>query len=135
MTYWKELYHDFRQGNFKAMKNELDLIEWLEMFSSKNVDKMWLVFENKLNEVVLKNTPITRRRRRRNNKPLWWSKNIDKVRKRKKRCWYNYRLSQNHSDLLKYKKAHGTATKTICNAKRSYERKLSLHIKDDPKAF
>ena len=48
---------------------------------------------------------------------------------------YNYRLSQNHSGLLKYKKALGTATKTICNAKRSYERKLSLHIKDDPKAF
>ena len=37
--------------------------------------------------------------------------------------------------MIKYKKALGTATKTICNAKRSYERKLSLHIKDDPKAF
>ena len=55
--------------------------------------------------------------------------------KRKKRCWYNYRLSQNQSDLLRYKKALGTATKTIRNAKRSYEKKLSLHIKDDPKAF
>ena len=52
MTYWKELYHDFRQGNFKAMKNELGLIDWLELFSRKNVDEMWLVFENKLNEVV-----------------------------------------------------------------------------------
>ena len=49
------------------MKNELGLIHWLEMFSSKNADEMWLVFENKLNEVVFKNTPI---RRRRNNKPL-----------------------------------------------------------------
>ena len=37
--------------------------------------------------------------------------------------------------MLKYKKALGTATKTIWNAKRSYERKLSLYIKDDPKAF
>ena len=55
--------------------------------------------------------------------------------KRKKICWYNCRLSQNHSDLLRYKKAIGTATKTIRNAKHSYERKLSLHIKDDPKAF
>ena len=132
MTYWKELYHDLRRGNIKAMKNELGLIDWLEMFSSKNVDEMWLVLENKLNEVALKNTPI---RRRRNNKSLWWSINIDKVRKRKKRCWYNHRLSQNHFDLLKYKKALGTATKTIRNAKRSYEGKLSLHIKEDPKAF
>ena len=82
--------------------------------------------------VVLKNTPI---RRRRNNKPLWWSKTIDKGRKRKKRCRYNNRLSHDHLDLLKYRKALGTTTKTICNAKRSYERKLSLHIKDDPKAF
>ena len=32
MTYWKELYRDFRRGNFKAMKNELGLIDWLEMF-------------------------------------------------------------------------------------------------------
>ena len=37
--------------------------------------------------------------------------------------------------MLRYKKALGTATKTIRNAKRSYERELSLHIKDDPKAF
>ena len=32
MTYWKELYHDFRRGDFKAMKNEIGLIDWLEMF-------------------------------------------------------------------------------------------------------
>ena len=44
MTYWNELYHDFRRGNIKAMKNELGLIDWLEMFSSKNVVEMWLVF-------------------------------------------------------------------------------------------
>ena len=50
------------------MKNELGLIDWLEMFSSKNVGEVWLVFEDKFKEVVLKNTPI---RRRRNNKPLW----------------------------------------------------------------
>ena len=37
--------------------------------------------------------------------------------------------------MLRYKKALGTATKTIRNAKRSYERKLSLHIKDDSKGF
>ena len=115
------------------MKNELGLIDWLELFLSKNVDEMWLVFLNELIEVVLKNTPIMRRSR--NNKPLWWSKNIDKVRKRKKICWYDYRLSQNHSDMLKYKKAIGTATKTIRNAEHSYERRLSLHIKNDPKAL
>ena len=101
-----------------ATNYEFGLIDWLEMLSSKNVDEMWFVLENKLIEVVLKITPIWRRRR--NNKPSWWSKYIDKVRKRKKR-WYNYRLSQNHFDLLKYKKALGTATKTICIAKRSYE--------------
>ena len=54
--------------------------------------------EVSLVEFVLKNTPNWRRIR--NNKPLWWSKNIDKVWKRKKICWCNYRLSQNHSDLL-----------------------------------
>ena len=37
--------------------------------------------------------------------------------------------------MLKYKKALGTESKTICNAERSHERKLSLHIKDDPMAF
>ena len=37
--------------------------------------------------------------------------------------------------MLRYKKALGTAAIIICNAKRSYERKLSLHIQDDPKAF
>ena len=37
--------------------------------------------------------------------------------------------------MLKYKKCLGTATKAIRNAKRFYERKLSLHIKDDPKAL
>ena len=53
----------------------------------------------------------------------------------RKRCWHKYQQSQNHSDLLKYKKALGTVTKTICSAKRSCERELSLRIKDDPKAF
>ena len=37
--------------------------------------------------------------------------------------------------MLKYRKALGTAAKTICNSKHYYERKLSLCIKDVPKAF
>ena len=37
--------------------------------------------------------------------------------------------------MIKYKKALSTATFAIRNLKRSYERKLSLHIKDDPRAF
>ena len=37
--------------------------------------------------------------------------------------------------MLRYIKALGTATKAIRNAMRSYERRLSLHIKDYPKAF
>ena len=133
VTYWMELYHDIRRGNFKASKNELGLINWLEIFHSNNADEMCLVYKNRLNDVVFKNTPI--RRKRRSNKRSWWSKNIDSGRKREKTCWYDYKLSQNHSHLLKYKKCLCTATKTIRNVKRSYEIKLSLHIKDDPKAF
>ena len=91
MSYWNELYHDLRQGNCKVIKNEPGLIDFLEMFLGKNADNMWLVFENKFNDVVEKKKPI--RRRRRSNKPLWWSKDIDKVWKRKKRCRYNYELS------------------------------------------
>ena len=44
------------------------------------------------------------------------SKNIDKVWKRKNRCWYDQIMSQYHPDLPRYKKALGTATKTIRNA-------------------
>ena len=43
MTHWKERCHDIRRGNPKAMKNELGLIDWLEMFLGKNADKMWIV--------------------------------------------------------------------------------------------
>ena len=31
MTYWKELYHGFRRGKLKAMKNELGLIEFVNV--------------------------------------------------------------------------------------------------------
>ena len=62
-------------------------------------------------------------------------KKIDKVRWRKKRCWYNYKQFLNHSDFSKYKEVLGTAAKTIRNAMRSSEGKLSLYIKDNPKAF
>ena len=41
MTYWKEFYHDFRRGNFKAMNNEPGLIDWLEIFLCKSADEMW----------------------------------------------------------------------------------------------
>ena len=42
MTYWNEFYNYFKWGNFMAMKNKLDLIDWLEIFFSKNADEMWL---------------------------------------------------------------------------------------------
>ena len=31
MNYWMEFYHDYSRGNHKAMKNELGLIDWLEI--------------------------------------------------------------------------------------------------------
>ena len=52
MNYWMELYRDIRQGNLRAIKNELGLIDWLELFLDKNADEMWLVFTNKPNEVA-----------------------------------------------------------------------------------
>ena len=52
MTYWKELYLDLRRGNFDAMKNELGLIDWLEMSLNKNADEIWLFEQKKtLNEI------------------------------------------------------------------------------------
>ena len=63
-------------------------------------------------------------RRRRHSKPLWCSTKIDKVRKTKKRCWYDFKQLQTQSDLLRYNKTLGTATKTIRNAMRSYKKKI-----------
>ena len=99
--------------------------------SIKFSEKTGLDLKNKLSEAVLKGTSI---KRRRNNEPLGWSKNIDKVRKRKRNVDI-LTNGQNHSDLLKYKKALGIANTITCYAKCSYEGKLALHVNDDPKAF
>ena len=39
MTYWKEINHDFRRGEVKAMKNEVGLIYWFKNFFRKMLMK------------------------------------------------------------------------------------------------
>ena len=58
-----------------------------------------------------------------------------KAKNKKYFYWEKFQKSKSHADYVPYKKYQNRAVTEIRKAKKSFEKKLSLNIKSDPKSF
>ena len=99
------------------------------------VQQMWDIFLVVLNEALKKFVPEKTRRAYGPVKPLWWNKDVHRVRKNRLKWWNKYKESHLNHDYVKFKNAEREASKLVRKAKRDLESKIAKNIKVDTKFF
>ena len=125
-TDWKEKYYDYRNGDYKAMRQYLQDLDISTLLNKDDysVEDIWKILTNIIHEAVRKFVPIkTRRNRGKTSKPLWWNRDIYKARRNRLRWWNRYKESKLHEDYLKYQSAQRKAAKLILKTGKAKIRK------------
>ena len=93
---------NYKKANFTILSNYLNSIDWIALFSQKNVNDMWLIFTQKLHEAVSKYVPLYNRNSR--HKRII-PKALKKLINKKNKMWKLARKTKNaffirqHADL------------------------------------
>ena len=96
--------YNYKKANFTILSNYLNSIDWIALFSQKNVNDMWLIFTQKLLEAVSKYIPVYNRNSR--HKRII-PKALKKLINKKNKMWKLARKTKNaffigqHTDLSK----------------------------------
>ena len=85
---------------------------------------MWDIFLVVLNEALKKFVPEKTRRSYGRTKPLWWNKDVYRVRKNRLKWWNRYNESHFNHDYVKFENDEREASKLVKKAKRDLERKI-----------
>ena len=128
---------DWTKADYPAMKLALEGINWVEEFGDKSgLDCMDVFYE-----VVRRETDkcIPKKTRRTSSRPLWMSRNIISLIRKKRRLWRNYTTHeyyrQDFGSFQAYKEVEKKVKNEVKKAKRKFERKLAKQAKKNSKQF
>ena len=127
------------KGDYNAMRQDMS-IDWDSACDGceHNIDSMWLLFINKLNDAKNKHIP----HKLTGGRPPWGDKGkfpIDeKVRKeirKKHRCWEKAYTDKTESAKKKYNQQRNKVRKLTRKLYKDYEKKIAKEAKSNPKGF
>ena len=84
---------------------------------------------------MLKMPVFPKKLRRANNRPIWMTRNLMRIIRKKRRLWKVYKSSKDYQEYLAYKNVEKTVQKSVRRAKQKFERNLAKNAKKSPKAF
>ena len=128
---------DWSKADYGAIKSALELIDWEEEFRDKAGDECMDLFY----KVIKRETErcIPKKLRRKSSRPMWMTKNIMRLLRKKMRLLRNYSnhkyYRQDYESLQAYKKVQSDVKKAVKVAKRKLERSLAKAAKKNPKQF
>ena len=114
---------DWSKANYPGLEQYLKDIDWSSTFSSLNTQQCWNFFKETISQGVELFVPKVRRIDK--NKPIWMTKNVLKLIRRKLQLWKAYKNNRTNDNFDKFKVAEKQAKKAVRSAKRSFEKKLS----------
>ena len=128
---------DWTKADLGQLKVALENVDWEKEFENmsgtQSMDKFYLILDREVERFVPK------KMRRKGNKPLWMTKNILRMIRRKRRLWKSYsteeRTRKDFASFQAFKKVQKEVEKAVKNAKRKFERNLAKNSKKNPKAF
>ena len=115
------------------MRAELRKENWVKSFEGKNVNEAWSLFKSRVEELIQKHVPLTKRRK--HNDPPWMNSDIKKCIEEKKKLWKTWKRTNKEKDGQTYKKKVTQTKRKIRNSKNSYERAVMQNRNTDPKIF
>ena len=128
---------DWAKADLGQLKVALKEVNWnkeLESMSgTQAMDQFYIVLDREVNKCVPKKV------RRKGSKPLWMSKNIIRMIRKKRRLWRSYsseqRTKKDFESYQSFKKFQKEVQKAVKKAKKKLEKSLAKNAKKNPKAF
>ena len=132
-----ELVPDWAKADFQKISNNLSEIDWVSELQGKSALASW----EYVKEVIDRETEqcVPKKKRRKGTRPLWMTRNVMRLIRKKRRVWRWYTSSsysrKDCEEFQAYKKVQDQVKKAVRLAKRNFERKLAKDAKKNPKAF
>ena len=124
---------NYQRADYTRMNEQFGAINWVDLFDSKSVQRMWDFFCVKYESVVRACTPAYNSNR--HNKAPWYTAKVKKQCSKKKQMWSRYLSTGRFIDYKEYKEQNNKTIATIRDAKAGYEKKLIVNYKKRPKPF
>jgi hypothetical protein len=129
----KEEVPDWSRTDMNKLKELLQQIDWDVELSGLNVDDSWTKFKNAVDKA--QEACVPKKLRRANNRPIWMTRNLLRIIRKKRRLWKVYKTTKDYQEYLAYKNVEKTVQKSVRRAKKKFERNLAKNAKKSPKAF
>ena len=130
-----ELVPDWSKADFDAIRESISAVDWENILRDLSGAEAWDVFKQILETEIDRCVP--KKLRRSACRPLWMTKNILRLIRKKRRLWrwYTRYGGKDYSSFMEFRNAQKEVTKAVRNAKRNFERKLAKDRKVNSKAF
>ena len=89
-----ELVPDWTKADFEAMEEK---IIWDSLLKDKSGPEQWVIFKEKLEEVIDGNVP--KKIRRKSSRPLWMKRNLLRMIRKKRRLWKLYTTTKDYEQF------------------------------------
>ena len=132
-----EMIQDWSRADMDKLKEKLRNTDWNIVGEGKSGTEEWESFKEILEKAVEECVPM--KKRRRGNRPLWMTKNVMRLIRKKRRMWKHYSSSpttkSDYSQFEAYKAVQKEVRNAVKNAKKNFEKKLAKDAKKKPKQF
>ena len=125
---------DFTKANYCIINEQIEQINWEEVFKNKDINESWNLFLSHMKEIMQTNIP-KRKNRTFKHANHWYNNTVEKFRKKKVEAWNRYKISGTASDYEEYKLALNRFTNEVKKAKLNFETKLAKDVKVNSKPF
>lgn len=134
----KELVPNWSKADLEQLSANLAELDWEAELSGKSGVEAWDVIKAKIDEETEKCVP--KKLRRVNSRPLWMTRNVMRLVRKKRRAWRWYTSSaysrRDYEEYQAYKKVQDEVRKAVKNAKKNFEKKLAKEArKNNTKPF
>ena len=124
---------DWKKADMNKLKEELAGVNWMEEMDGLDANQCWEVFKLKMEKA--QDAAIPKKMRRVGSRPVWMTKNVMRVIRKKRRLWKNYKESKDYEEYMAYKTVEKKVKDSVRNAKKRFEKNLAKDVKKNPKAF
>ena len=122
----------YYKGDYIAITNKLNEIDWVEKFAGKTTQQCWDIFKEIYRQLVNEHVPLVSPREY--NEP-WMNDRIMKLWKKKYHAWKRFSESNTYQAWKDYKKESNKLRKNIRKARRLFERKIAKNAGKNKRSF
>ena len=113
----REQVPDWGKADMNKLRDELAGVNWMEEMEGLDANQCWEVFKDKMEKA--QDAAIPKKMRRTGSRPIWMTKNVMRVIRKKRRLWKNYKESKDYEEYKAYKAVEKEVKDSVRKAKKN----------------